>query len=88
MFSTVTKPYLVTFFSQVLSTVDSDVQVRFLQSAGTDGEYTLPKKEDISWQSFSDIVKRLDKPTVLPGRGLKYKFNLSDLKMQKKFVFK
>lgn len=58
---------------------DGDVQLRFLQTTRTAGVYTWPDVDDISWQPRPDILKKLKPPELLPGRGLNFKFDLSEI---------
>lgn len=68
--------------------MEDEVQLKFLKATATDGVYVWPQKDDVSWQCNNDILKRLPKPTLLPGRGLKHQFNVADFKSQKIYVFK
>ena len=63
--------------------VDGDVKVKFLQgtNATRSGVFTWPTTDAVSWQSPDDIMRRLSMPTILPGRRLKLKFNVGELKL-------
>ncbi|XP_060601750.1 uncharacterized protein LOC132754991 [Ruditapes philippinarum] len=66
--------------------VDGDVQLRFLESTNSRGIYTWPKADDISWQSPDDILRKLSHPTLLPGRGLKIMFDITELEFEKQLT--
>lgn len=45
-------------------------------------------KKDMSWQSHDDILQKLHMPTLVPGRGLIFKFNVANILSKNKFVMK
>ena len=55
-----------------------------MRATAVTGEYIWPPNEDISWQSHDDILQKLQMPTLVPGRGLKLKFNMTDFLAKKK----
>lgn len=46
-----------------------------MKATNQEGVYTWPLKEDTSWQPRTDIIMKLSNPELLPGRGLRFKFN-------------
>jgi len=62
----------------VMKIDSSEAQLRYLKPYQT-GIYTWPGVEDISWQPFSDIIRTLEPPSLIPGRGIKLKFNITEL---------
>lgn len=64
------------------------MQLKFMRATAVDGEYIWPPKEDMSWQSHDDILQKLNMPTLVPGRGLIFKFNVANILSKNKFVMK
>lgn len=50
-----------------------------MKATNQEGVYTWPLKEDTSWQPRTDIIMKLSNPELLPGRGLRFKFNFDEL---------
>lgn len=69
------------FTAKVLQ-IEGDVKLRFLKPTGSVGVYTWAD-EEYSWQPLSDIVQKLNNPKLLPGRGIKLKFDCEEIKQLK-----
>ncbi|XP_045195926.1 uncharacterized protein LOC123551226 [Mercenaria mercenaria] len=67
------------YVAKVLDVDENDVKLKFMKQTRSADVFEWPNKEDIAWQPHSDVWCKFDQPELLPGRGLRMKFDMKGL---------
>ena len=51
-----------------------ELHVRYMKSANQANMYSWSPKEDISWQSQTDVIRKLSSPELRAGRGFRLRY--------------
>ena len=70
---------------QVMEVDEDDVRLKFTTQGSSTCIYSWPSKEDI-WLSKNDIICKLSKPQLLPGRGIRLNFSQTEIETAKQYL--